>query len=179
MQTKGNVLFGESFFDDYAVSLITHPDIALIELVANSWDAGASNVNISWPTEVDGEFKIEDDGIGMTSKEFNERWQTLNYNRIKQQGKEVVFPPGVDKKRTAYGYNGKGRHGMFCFNNEYYIETWRDGKSTKYHVIRSNGKLPWNILKGTESGQDGHGTELSARLVNSKAYLPVNKIKEL
>ena len=179
MQTKGNVLFGESFFDDYAVSLITHPDIALIELVANSWDAGASNVNISWPTEVDGEFKIEDDGIGMTSKEFNERWQTLNYNRIKQQGKEVVFPPGVDKKRTAYGYNGKGRHGMFCFNNEYYIETWRDGKSTKYHVIRSNGKLPWNILKGTESGKDGHGTELSARLVNSKAYLPVNKIKEL
>src|SRR4030067_1110949 len=107
MQTKGNVLFGESFFDDYAVSLITHPDIALIELVANSWDAGASNVNISWPTEVDGEFKIED------------------------------------------------------------------------HVIRSNGKLPWNILKGTESGKDGHGTELSARLVNSKAYLPVNKIKEL
>lgn len=48
--------FGEGFFDDYAGKLITDPHVAVIELVANSWDAGAQHVTLTWPSEIKGKF---------------------------------------------------------------------------------------------------------------------------
>lgn len=66
----------------------------------------------------------------MSNEEFRSRWMTLNYNRQKRQGKEVLFPPDVDQtKRIAYGRNGVGRHGMLCFSDSYTVETWKNGVS--------------------------------------------------
>jgi HSP90 family molecular chaperone len=62
------------------------PDIALTELIANAWDAGAYNVDIRIPFETGQMISIEDDGTGMTDEEFRSRWMTLNYNRRRQQG---------------------------------------------------------------------------------------------
>ena len=45
--------------------LTTTPDIALTELVANSWDAGALNVEIHIPENEDENLiSIQDDGCG-------------------------------------------------------------------------------------------------------------------
>jgi hypothetical protein len=43
--------FAPSFLEDHARRLITNPRIALVEIVANSWDAGADKVMITWPSE--------------------------------------------------------------------------------------------------------------------------------
>ena len=100
--------FGEGFLDDYAGRIISDPFIALVELVANCWDAGASKVQITWPENIKGQFQISDNGTGMSRSDFERIWRELNYDRIKSQGANVIFPdPSSNVKRTAYGRNGK------------------------------------------------------------------------
>lgn len=123
MQTE-TVLFPSLYEEDYILrslgsNILTQPDIALTELVANAWDAGALQVTISIPEHYGEVLSVEDDGIGMTAEEFQARWMKLRYNRIKGQGKKVIFPNGYNSNRYAFGRNGVGRHALFCFGNEY------------------------------------------------------------
>ena len=155
------LLFGEDFIDDHAGRLIHNPDIALVELVANAWDAGASEVEVTWPLSLDDEIAVEDDGTGMTRERFFFCWNHINYNRHSHQGRQAEFPPGaVQKSRNAYGCNGKGRHSMFCFNDEYHVETWRDGEGHVFSVRRSSGDKPWDISKERSFTKPGHGTRV-------------------
>lgn len=112
---------GSLFEENYLVrtlGAVAHvADIALTELVANAWDAGASKVKIQIPGEKDGRLIIEDDGHGMTPDQFKIRWMTLGYDRSRHQGALVEFPPiRKNGKRRAYGRNGIGRHGVECQN---------------------------------------------------------------
>ena len=54
------------FEDDYMFRnnrmITSSPDIALTELVANAWDAGALHVNIKLPIEDDSIISVMDDG---------------------------------------------------------------------------------------------------------------------
>ncbi len=101
-----SIKFEEDYIFRNNRSITSLPDIALTELVANAWDAGASTVDITIPIEDESHISITDDGCGMSEDEFMERWMTLNYNRAKHQGKEVTFPSDMqieNKKRIAYG----------------------------------------------------------------------------
>lgn len=157
------VYFEEDYIFRNNKSITNNNDIALTELVANAWDAGARNVDITIPLEEHELISIVDDGIGMTDEEFHERWMTLNYNRQKRQGASVQFPDeGENSKRIAYGRNGVGRHGMFCFANSYKIETWKNGVSNIYDIAISHGNSPYEIINHTIDTKDGHGTKISA-----------------
>jgi len=107
--------FAESFLDYHAGRVISDPQVAIVELVANSWDAGADRVEITWPRGLGENLSIADNGTGMTLEEFQKRWPTLNYNRADSQGLAVEFPAGVrSRSRTAFGRSGIGRHAMFA-----------------------------------------------------------------
>lgn len=124
-------LWGSLFEDDFLYrslgSIVSQPDIALTELVANAWDAGATEVKIFIPEKIGDILTIEDNGTGLTPDEFQQRWMKLSYNRIKYQGKKVEFPIGVNGNRYAYGKNGVGRHGLLCFDSEYKLQTAKNG----------------------------------------------------
>ena len=157
------VSFEENYIFRNNRSITSNNDIALTEFVANAWDAGAHNVDITIPFEKNERIVVEDDGTGMTDEEFHNRWMTLNYDRQKRQGKEVLFPADVESsKRIAYGRNGIGRHGMLCFSDSYTVETWKDGKCNIYDIIVSKGDSPFKILKHTADDRTGHGTKISA-----------------
>ena len=154
------------------------PDIALTEFISNSWDAGAYNVDIRIPYEIGQTISIEDDGTGMTDEEFRARWMTLNYNRRKQQGDNVVFPNTDDKTiRKPYGRNGIGRHGMLCFSDYYFVETWKDGILNKYKIEISEGDAPYKITEHQISEKKGHGTKLSTEI--SRHVPDFEQIKEI
>lgn len=162
LPTEG-VQFEEDFIFRINRTITTTPDVAITEFVANAWDAGAFNVNITIPLEMGETISVEDDGTGMSDAEFRHRWMTLSYDRQKRQGAEVEFPEGVDAhKRIAYGRNGVGRHGMLCFSNDYTVETWRDGLCNKYDIVVSSGKEPFKILHYQRYSKEGHGTRISA-----------------
>ena len=158
---NSNIFFEENYIFRNYKSITLNNDIDFIELVANSWDAGAHNVKITIPFEDNQEIIIEDDGTGMSDEEFRSRWMTLNYDRQRRQGKEVLFPPDVDnERRIAYGRNGIGRHGMLCFANNYTVETWKNGECNIYHIAVSSGDAPFKIYKQTKVNKPGHGTKI-------------------
>ncbi|EMT50171.1 hypothetical protein I532_24049 [Brevibacillus borstelensis AK1] len=175
-------LQGSFFEEDYLIrtlgSLATQPDIALTELVANAWDAGASRVEITIPTELFGEIIVEDDGTGLTPEMFRKRWMTLGYNRLKYQGEQVEFPPGrVDTFRKAYGRNGVGRHGMLCFANRYTVQTCRDGIGANFIVSVDSGKDPFTLISEETFPCESHGTRLMAKVERN---LPnIEEIREI
>lgn len=159
-------LFGSLFEEDYllrTLGRIAHePDVALTELVANAWDAGASFVDITIPPEKQGALVVTDDGHGMTAEQFKTRWMTLAYDRVRHQGQSVEFPPErKDWRRRAYGRNGVGRHGMLCFADRYDVETWREGKGVKFVVSTHSQKTPFKIESESTFHRSGHGTRLS------------------
>lgn len=138
------------------------PDIALTELVANSWDAGAANVYITIPDVIGGELLAQDDGAGMTADQFKLRWMKLGYDRHAHQGKSADFPPDrAGWKRLAYGRNGVGRHGLLCFADDYHVTTTKDGQASWFHVSTATETEPFVVLAENISDSSGHGTKLA------------------
>jgi hypothetical protein len=158
--------YGPLFEEDYLVrslGRIAHdPEIALTELVANAWDAGASLVDLTIPPTKEATLVVKDDGHGMTADQFKARWMTLGYNRVKHQGQNVEFPAErKDWRRRAYGRNGVGRHGLLCFADTYSVETWRGGKGTGFEIGTQSQENPFRIEKETSFLRQGSGTALS------------------
>lgn len=162
---KSNTMFqGSLFEEDYLIrtlgTLVHSPEIALTELVANAWDAGATRVEMLIPDDYNLKLVIEDNGTGLTKEQFENRWMRLGYNRIKHQGKNVIFPPNVDGKRLAYGRNGVGRHGLLCFNNEYTVITNSGGKQSKFVISTKNENQPFIIKEYNFDKSTTFGTRL-------------------
>ena len=175
-------LFGPNFLEDHARNLINNPKIAIVELIANCWDAGANRVDITWPLESKPDLiMVQDDGTGMTNEEFRERWFSFNYNRKDRQGTQVIFPADNQKSnRTAFGRNGKGRHSMFCFADKYNVTTWKDNNTISYEIERVQGTtdLPYKAKKINSPTENGHGTKISTELTRGN-YINIKDLKDL
>jgi histidine kinase/DNA gyrase B/HSP90-like ATPase len=176
---KTPCLFGSHFMQDHAGQIIEDPKVAIIEMLANSYDAGASSVCVQWPTQVGDLLSVTDDGTGLTRSEFDTRWRTLKYERPRNQGRDVCFPPEVSRsRRTAFGHNGKGRFSPFCFADDYRVETWKDGICTEATVtLTEGGETPFVCKVERESKRGGHGTCVS--VVAHRGILPAYFIREL
>jgi hypothetical protein len=176
--------FGDEFLRHHAGQIVTDQNYAIIELVANCWDAGSTDVFIKWP-EQGGRLSIEDNGIGMTQSELLYRWGKFNYNRIvEQNGIEAIFPPKTSHgKRKVFGRNGVGRHAMFCFNDEYELITKKNGEYTHIRIIRSrNGEKPYDVevLDNKSIGKSEHGTIIFTQINSDEIQLiNTNKVIEL
>lgn len=139
-------LFGPNFLEKLVGKSILHdPKVAIVELVANAWDAGASKVEITWPTKENEQFfSIEDNGSGLTDKEFTSRWRTLAYDRIGVQGNVVVVN---NKNRTVFGKNGVGRFAGFCFGDSYFVASNKENEHIEYQIMPGSGESPFSLVK--------------------------------
>ena len=158
------------FEEDYLLrelGQVAHvPQVALTELVANAWDAGATRVNLILPGEIGGTLTVTDNGHGMTPTQFKKRWMTLRYDRLKHQGPNVEFPAGRSARpRRAYGRNGVGRHGLLCFADAYEVQTWRDGVLAAFVVSTESGPSPFVLRSETLGQREGSGTQLSVQVM--------------
>jgi len=142
-------------------AVVRQADIALTELVANAFDAGASKVDIVLPEERGGLLVVTDDGVGMTKDQFKHRWMKLCYNRTQHQSEYVEFPKNRKKiKRKAFGRNGIGRHGLLCFNDFYIVETWKDNELYNFDVTTMKHGKPLSVTSVKQDKRDGNGTKL-------------------
>jgi len=181
-QSSGQgTLFEERFLGRYAGSIMSDPTAAIVELVANAWDAYATKVDIQWPDrDTATQFRIEDNGIGMTPAEFEVRWRTLDYDRMLHQGQLVLPPQGLTGlPRPVYGRNGKGRLAGFLFSTPYKVRTWRDGREATYLVSQGKADPIKFELEGIREGVAGHGTEISGVHVVPTALAPYDARSQL
>ncbi len=96
--------------------LIADPNLAIIEFVKNSYDAGAAEVFVDFRLDGDlddHEIVISDNGIGMDVRAFEQNWMHPGYSH-----KVDPFAPGVapdssaaerQRSRVAAGEKGLGR----------------------------------------------------------------------
>jgi hypothetical protein len=154
---------------------MSDPATALVELVANSWDAFATRVDIRWPNRDTGQkFLITDNGHGMSQEEFVVRWNTLEYDRVAYEGDRSPPPPEVMSlaPRLVYGRNGRGRHAGFLFSAPYQVQTWKGGTENTFKVSKG-ASVPLEIELVSTRERVGHGTEIRATSVE-----PVNMSAE-
>jgi hypothetical protein len=156
--------FDQRFLDRHAGPIISDLSVALVELVANAWDAYATKVDITWPTN-DGarKFSIKDNGRGMTATQFEQRWGVFDYNRVAAEGEYVSPPEDLAElaPRRAYGRNGRGRYGGFAFSNSYEVTTEAAGEKVTYRVSRG-GDRPFEWVQVKREQSAGHGFEIRA-----------------
>lgn len=176
------LLYDERFLESYAGSIITDPATAIVELVANCWDAYATEVNITWPDDQIGkQFKITDNGHGMTRNEFQHIWRTIAYNRL-SSGSDTTSPPdGVQgNPRFVFGKNGKGRFASFCFASEYLITSRKNGQEFICRVHRTAiDPLVLEEISFKDKDVKGHGTEIVGSGTIPRFMFTHDKAREL
>ncbi len=101
--------FGGRIIDSLGIQMYQSPVAALAELIANSWDADATEVEITLPDDLgDGaEIVIGDNGIGMTFRECQEFYLEVGRNRRADKGNRT---PGG---RPCLGRKGLGKFAGF------------------------------------------------------------------
>lgn len=173
--------FDKRFLEDYiGKAILNDPRVALIELIANSWDANASEVRIAWPTKEQPKFSLSDDGCGLSEAEFHNRWMVMSYDRTSEQGIYAEPPARLEgaygiKKRRVFGKNGKGRHGAFCFSGVgYTLETWKNGRYLSYDVfIPKDGRTPIDYTKQKDEACERGVSGIKITAENARDF-PVN-----
>lgn len=174
--------YDQRFLEKFLGNMIKDPIVAIIELIANAFDAGAKNVYISWPTSkelANPKFVISDDGKGLTLEEFKGIWSILNYDRIANQGNTVqVFDKNgeVIEQREVFGKNGKGRFSAFCFNDVYQVVSVKNGNEFSAQISRSINidKSPLKI-----SGEAQETTDKKAGITISTPIKYIEHIIEI
>lgn len=158
------MLFESRFLEKHAGQIMSDPPIAIVELVANCWDAYATRVDIIMPNKDAGiPFRITDNGVGMGQAAFERIWRTIDYDRLSHQGTSVTPPDDLPnlRARPVFGRNGRGRYAMFCFAPEYRVRSWREGKEFTSKVKRGVTR-PLDIdLISSGASTEKHGTEIT------------------
>jgi hypothetical protein len=179
---QADIFYEDRFLESWAGSIITNPSTAIVELVANCWDAYATEVKISWPDpKRSRQFSISDNGKGMTKDEFDYIWRAMSYDRISKTGPTTSPPPGVlGLPRFVFGKNGKGRFASFCLSHHYLITSIKDGQKIVYKVSRTASKpLITELVEFVESGVKGHGTTITGEGEIRQTNLSEKQAREL
>jgi hypothetical protein len=144
------ILFEERFLEKYVGNkLLNDPVTAIIELIANSWDAGATEVHIFWPEIKGDELVIVDNGSGISENDFIKIWSTMAYDRTKTNGR-YANDNGLSFSRIAFGRNGIGRFAGFCFSDNYYVtSTDKSGNFFSYNVTSKVAGKPLTLTKNS------------------------------
>lgn len=173
------------------VQMYKRRDVAIAELVANSWDAGANTVHINAPSseEYDQDesvITIVDDGSGMDESQVQDQYLVVGRNRRRASGTEVCVEG--EGSRPVMGRKGIGKLAGFGIASRMSVTTWREGEATT---------LTLNVedLKGEDNSTDNvpiegwvgdppadadspAGTAIELRELKHKTPLDLDALKE-
>lgn len=111
------------------LNLYSNVPAVLSEVVANSWDADATQVDIVIES---GKITITDNGHGMSATDINEKYLKVGYERRKkEQGKkEQVRTPTYS--RLVMGRKGIGKLSLFSIADTVTVQTVKDGEKSGF-----------------------------------------------
>ncbi|MBP6738715.1 MAG: ATP-binding protein [Leptospiraceae bacterium] len=174
VDTRLAVLLGENY---------RSTELALKELIDNSWDADADNVWITLPkTLEDAPIIMEDDGCGMTTKELENEYLVIASDRIARKGERTLI-----KNRPVKGKKGIGKFAGLVAANKMEIQTKARGTKTvltikKEDLLNSKKDLEKIELttKTTNIKENEKGTKIILSELNQNLSFPnIEKMKSI
>ncbi|MCK5026843.1 MAG: sensor histidine kinase [Candidatus Pacebacteria bacterium] len=162
--------------------LIKTENIAVVELVKNSYDAGADNCEV-FLKDIDnknnGEIIIKDNGIGMTSKVIEEVWLEpgADFKKLILNEQLNLFDYSYTSKRIPIGEKGIGRFGVHKLGN--YIEMVTKSAESKKEIVV---KIDWEKFEDNKYLEDAKFDVVERNpevFTNGKTgtYISVKKLK--
>ena len=136
--------FDPRTIEHLGIKMYSQLPYALAELVANAYDAGASNVNISlYDSEPDDKkIVIDDDGDGMSYEEVRDNFLVIGRKRRDTDEGRIN-----SKGRRITGKKGLGKLALFGIGKIITIETTKTGESQKTVFT-----LDWDSILSESSG---------------------------
>ena len=131
---KGHFSVSPRILDHLGIQAYTSIKKSLVELASNSYDADASKVHISLPDQIEdsSEIVLEDNGIGMSTKEFQEHY--LQIGRDRRADSDDLSPKG----RKIIGNKGIGKLAGFGIAGLIRVETCKNGIMTSANLKRED-----------------------------------------
>jgi len=124
---KFSLTISLNVLEHLGINLYSNVPSVLSEVVANAWDADANSVKVAWD-RTDGRIVIEDDGIGMTESEVNERFLKVGHRRRDDQ------PGPTAKGRRPMGRKGIGKLSLFSIAGTVDVETAKAGEKSAFRM---------------------------------------------
>ncbi len=129
--------FNSRFSQLIGRQLISNPIIAVSELVKNSYDADADNIDVVFNHLTTGvsTLSIIDDGEGMTYEDIISKWLMVGTDN-------KVHSPTTTKGRRKLGEKGIGRFSVERLANRIYLETTKEGDDFQLQF-----SIDWNSFE--------------------------------
>jgi Histidine kinase-, DNA gyrase B-, and HSP90-like ATPase len=152
--------------DHFGIAMYNTVQKAIAELCANSYDADAHNV---WVTYETGSILIRDDGTGMTPDQVQNFY--LRLGRDKRTASDGVGKSQVSQGgRPVIGNKGIGKLAGFGIAETIVLTTWREGVRTSVTLNRSDFENSLDLqsvsLQSTTEYIDDQSTGTQIQLTN-------------
>lgn len=142
MATKGSLHFDVSTGLKRVLGreLITDDEVAIFELIKNSFDAGADNVQLHFG---DGMIVIADNGSGMSYEDLTEKWLFVAYSSKRTDRSADDFRNIAAERRHYAGSKGIGRFSSDRLGEEVVIQSRPRGRAKAVHRLT----VDWNLFE--------------------------------
>ncbi|MFH2069619.1 MAG: ATP-binding protein [Elusimicrobiota bacterium] len=134
MNQKINFIITSRLLDHIGLAMYSSLPKAISELIANSYDADATEVKVIIPEEINKETEIviSDNGNGMNENFIRNSYMKIGSDNREEKEKSPRF------KRPLIGSKGIGKLSGLGIANVMYIETVNNGKKCKFEINRKN-----------------------------------------
>ena len=150
------------------------------ELVANAWDANATEVKISIPvTRIDeetSEIVIIDNGIGMSDADVREKYLRIGRDRREKEQAGDKTPPPLNRK--VMGRKGIGKFSGFGIAKEIVVESVKDKETSHFRMNyeelvadEDNRSIEFDPLSPT--GDVHQGTKITLKYITIYHTTPI------
>ncbi|MDH5561430.1 MAG: ATP-binding protein [Deltaproteobacteria bacterium] len=123
--------------------LITDADVAIFELVKNSFDANSTRVDLFFGNVGNDQIVIADNGIGMSFEDIQKKWLRVAYSSKRDNLKANDFRDDISERRHYAGSKGIGRFSADRLGQIIKLQTRsKSEKSGPVHCIT----VDWNLF---------------------------------
>ena len=125
MSSKYTMKIDSNIITHLGMNLYSNTPSVLSEIVANAWDADASEVKI---TITDDRIVIEDNGCGMTTEDINKKYLTIGYQRRDKSPRSEKYG------REVMGRKGIGKLSAFSIAKNVYVMSQKNGEKNGFKL---------------------------------------------
>ena len=178
MENSGfKIKFDKNTIDHLGIKLYSSFPPVIAELISNSYDADAENVEIRINYN-NKEVTVIDDGIGMGHDDLNQCFLVIGRNRRIAEGKGV----SEGKKRKVTGKKGLGKLAVFGIANTIEVYSVKEGVknafSINYDEMKAQNETEYNpkIICENEKVDKKNGTIIKIKEIKQNKIMEIDEL---